>query len=1126
MLDENLAKQEAERVAKEAEELQRKNNYNTYSNLLSKEKERLLAEHKPQLDAIKSQYNAVLNEANSAVSSALFKKLEDNPFKYYEPFYTRINIKDVNNVPRAETENLFKELGYSDKLSALQKEYDSLVFLPQQTRDALSKQAGFSSSFDLSRAVKDSGGNWSEMMRPAITIPNELPSLLGNHIGLGRNVFNNFLNTPAGIEYGFLTSNMPLNYQVPNYTDKKSRNEYILGKSVEDLWKERNTNPEQYYNNLYNVITKTTALDIVGGDFVNGRWARDEKGKLYWKEGRAEARMPSTWSGGFNTHGPSAQRAVDETVKLIQSLPGLHKYIPPDQLQQKFTDAITSQESRLINQYNSQVNPPKKSDSFVKAVGGLMGLMAAPIMPALGTALTGLTGSAAAAAGSALFQGATSIVMGQNIEDALKNAAISFAAQNVGSMVAPSAGTAFEYGTAPLSQQTAQLAAQSGDMLSGAAKQVGGLAGATTAAATAATLSGGNVQAAIENAIINYAVNTGVKYTVDKAGRLIDEFGRVADQGATEKIFEDAKSELIEKTPVDEEGNTLATVVEKEAASNVQEIPNPAQEGQEGFGWRYFSDGTAISPQGEYFKNGEMIWSSPPLDVGPAIPGAATPSTPIPEVEAPTIEEPEASEVTEIPNPAQPGQEGYGWRYFSDGTVISPGGEYYQNGEMIWSPPLDVGPDLTDLVTEQQEQDPFYEEPTYPSTPEEGSDLMDLVTEQQEQDPFYEEPTYPSTPEEGPDLIDLVTEQQEQDPFYEEPTYTEEAPDVFDEPPASEVTEIPNPAQPGQEGYGWRYFSDGTVISPDGEYYQDGEMIWSPDGGSFISPKFADAAKKYFKDYVSGQLRKSILGSLQPSGGGTRPGSTRPGSAGPGTTPGGQGEASIPGLGLDILRRFAGAGDEETTGVVDQPFSTQTVEPTEGLFNITEGMEWAPQTKLGNLGPSGQYINQETDVYYPNKKQEQKQKAQEALNTRGWLTPEEEQALSDTDDAYFDYDPMDYSMAPWMSSINQMPVYAAEGGLIDHKPEFYSEGGASITNRYVKGGGDGTSDSVPAMLASGEFVIPADVVSSLGNGDNDAGAQVLDKFMVAIRKHKRNANPNDLPPDSKGPLSYLAEAMK
>ena len=64
------------------------------------------------------------------------------------------------------------------------------------------------------------------------------------------------------------------------------------------------------------------------------------------------------------------------------------------------------------------------------------------------------------------------------------------------------------------------------------------------------------------------------------------------------------------------------------------------------------------------------------------------------------------------------------------------------------------------------------------------------------------------------------------------------------------------------------------------------------------------------------------------------------------------------------------------------------------------------------------------------------------------------------------------------------------------------------------------------MLANGEFVIPADVVSGLGNGSNDAGAKVLDEFMRTIRQHKRNVGADQLPPDSKGPLTYLQEAQK
>jgi hypothetical protein len=104
------------------------------------------------------------------------------------------------------------------------------------------------------------------------------------------------------------------------------------------------------------------------------------------------------------------------------------------------------------------------------------------------------------------------------------------------------------------------------------------------------------------------------------------------------------------------------------------------------------------------------------------------------------------------------------------------------------------------------------------------------------------------------------------------------------------------------------------------------------------------------------------------------------------------------------------------------------------------------------------------------------------------------------------------------------PELYAEGGEAEseHTPEFYSEGG--MKNTYVQGDGDGTSDSVPAMLANGEFVIPADVVSSLGNGSNDSGSKVLDEFLQTIRQHKQQHAPNKLPPDSKGVLSYISEA--
>ena len=77
----------------------------------------------------------------------------------------------------------------------------------------------------------------------------------------------------------------------------------------------------------------------------------------------------------------------------------------------------------------------------------------------------------------------------------------------------------------------------------------------------------------------------------------------------------------------------------------------------------------------------------------------------------------------------------------------------------------------------------------------------------------------------------------------------------------------------------------------------------------------------------------------------------------------------------------------------------------------------------------------------------------------------------------------------------------AGGGIADLGS--YSDGG-----RMLKGPGDGMSDSIPATiankrparLANEEFVVPADVVSHLGNGSSDAGAKQLYAMMDRVRK--------------------------
>ena len=89
----------------------------------------------------------------------------------------------------------------------------------------------------------------------------------------------------------------------------------------------------------------------------------------------------------------------------------------------------------------------------------------------------------------------------------------------------------------------------------------------------------------------------------------------------------------------------------------------------------------------------------------------------------------------------------------------------------------------------------------------------------------------------------------------------------------------------------------------------------------------------------------------------------------------------------------------------------------------------------------------------------------------------------------------------------------ASGGLMDTEPARRFMGGGHLGSysdggRLLKGPGDGMSDSIPgqigakqpARLADGEFVVPADVVSGIGNGSTDAGARKLYAMMDKVRK--------------------------
>lgn len=115
------------------------------------------------------------------------------------------------------------------------------------------------------------------------------------------------------------------------------------------------------------------------------------------------------------------------------------------------------------------------------------------------------------------------------------------------------------------------------------------------------------------------------------------------------------------------------------------------------------------------------------------------------------------------------------------------------------------------------------------------------------------------------------------------------------------------------------------------------------------------------------------------------------------------------------------------------------------------------------------------------------------------------------------FSPMTYTAAP-------PPAASGGSGGSGTTPDPNNEtttGGATggLTSlagggRFLRGGGDGVSDSIPAKfaetgkparLADGEFVLDARTVSEIGNGSSEAGARKLYAFMKAVHGARKKA---------------------
>jgi hypothetical protein len=295
--------------------------------------------------------------------------------------------------------------------------------------------------------------------------------------------------------------------------------------------------------------------------------------------------------------------------------------------------------------------------------------------------------------------------------------------------------------------------------------------------------------------------------------------------------------------------------------------------------------------------------------------------------------------------------------------------------------------------------------------------------------------------------------------------------------------EIPNTAtKPGDVGYGWTYYSDGTAISPTGAYYNKGQLLYDatkPDSGVA-----GDIAKK-----VGDEAWNAIKGAF-----------TKKNADGTESTDWrkviGVGGAALGATGL--LDGIGGLGG----GKSNQPQGYQG-----GIPKYTSVRSAVPITgerpKAGD--PGRRYFS---DQIYATDANIAKAQADTFNQAQGLaaLQQIEKKPLPSTTPA----------TAP--ADKTEPTTGLATGGIA----------GLNVKNgMYLGGPTDGMADKLPATidgnqeaaLSHGEFVIPADVVGHLGNGNSEAGAERLYAMMDKIRmartgnpKQGKQINPNKFLP--------------
>ena len=231
----------------------------------------------------------------------------------------------------------------------------------------------------------------------------------------------------------------------------------------------------------------------------------------------------------------------------------------------------------------------------------------------------------------------------------------------------------------------------------------------------------------------------------------------------------------------------------------------------------------------------------------------------------------------------------------------------------------------------------------------------------------------------------------------------------------------------------------------------------------------------------------------------------------------------------DPTRRPGGSGQRYFT---DVGFSRTPEDPSvlaaQNIFNPVRKDTRAARPALGGISNINTFAD--LDKFTSSQLQQEKSGiANELLRLRGeqrsedgWLPPPSNAIVAQT--AQY-----------WRNNETGETYITNSGGWTPPSDDWVPDttsgmaagGIAQVNPRYFAGSSDGMADSVPAnidgqqeaRLSDGEFVMPADIVSHLGNGNSNAGADVLYNMMDRVRQARtgteqqgRQINPNKMLP--------------